>query len=101
MKHFDEDTDFERCGTCDNCTRMSAVVEPMPAAATVAPQNEVAPKVPEAPPFAAGDEVSVRRYGNGIVVAADALHVTVRFPSGDERSFLASFVAERSARKAR
>ena len=44
------------------------------------------------PSFEQGSAVKVPRYGAGVVSAADAQTVTVTFPNGSTRCFLASFV---------
>ena len=44
-------------------------------------------------PFAPGDTVRARRHGQGLVVAADALSVTVVFEDGVQRSFRPEFIA--------
>lgn len=49
--------------------------------------------------FSAGDAVRARRYGQGVVVSADALSVTVSFGDGSERCFAPEFISP--ARKAR
>jgi ATP-dependent DNA helicase RecQ len=89
QEHFGEGQDFERCGSCDNCLRLSAlqvqpdaVPEPEPEA------NQASPR----PAFAQDDKVRVPRYGQGQVTAADAETVTVAFPNGATRCFLVSFV---------
>ena len=48
----------------------------------------LAPQVP----FAAGDAVRARRHGKGVVVAADALSVTVAFEGGVQRTFRPEFI---------
>lgn len=88
LKHFDPDSDFERCGTCDNCEAI-ADVERRAAARTADDEPHEAPAHAA---FAKGDPVRVPRYGNGTVVGADAMKVTVAFPTGDERCFLARYV---------
>jgi ATP-dependent DNA helicase RecQ len=65
-----------------------------------APQDAAAPPAaaatgaasPQAQPFAPGDRVEVRRYGQGTVKAVDALSVTVVFPDRSRRSFRPDFV---------
>ena len=104
LAHFDETIPFDRCGHCDNCRHLGEVEarEERRAAAAVADAGP-ALRVPsrqhvEPPPpaFDKGRRVDVRRYGRGIVVDADAARVTVEFPNGERRNFLASFVTERA-----
>jgi len=88
-EHFGEGQDFERCGTCDNCLRLSALqsqppLPPEPAAESASASARSA--------FAEGDKVRVPRYGQGRVTAVDAETVTVAFPNDATRCFLASFV---------
>ncbi|MEO7710458.1 MAG: RecQ family zinc-binding domain-containing protein [Caldimonas sp.] len=97
LDHFDEDEGFERCGTCDNCERMAAAEadstaqpEPVPD-----PLHKPLPSIP-GPSFAPGTAVKVPRYGAGVVAAVDMQTVTVTFPNGSTRCFLASFVKGRA-----
>ncbi|RZL01282.1 MAG: RecQ family ATP-dependent DNA helicase [Rubrivivax sp.] len=85
QEHFDEGQDFERCGTCDNCQRLNALPPQQP---TEAPAESASPTAA----FAEKDLVRVPRYGQGTVTAADAETVTVTFPTGDTRCFLAAYV---------
>ena len=104
LAHFDEDIAFDRCGHCDNCRRMGQVEarEQRRDAAEVpddeGPALRVANPPRVAPPpaaFDAGTPVVVKRYGRGVVDHADAEHVTVEFPNGEKRCFLAAFVSRR------
>ncbi len=109
LAHFDDETTFERCGRCDNCVRMGRVEAREEQRAVEAASDDGAPdlRVPNTPraepapaAFDKGVPVSVRRYGRGVVTDADAERVTVEFPSGERRCFLASFVERRSGRAA-
>jgi ATP-dependent DNA helicase RecQ len=87
LGHLDGEAPFERCGHCDNCRRIAAhekVVEHL----AQQPGTEEA----TAPVLARGDIVKVRRYGRGIVAAANALQVTVAFADGTRRAFLPEYV---------
>jgi ATP-dependent DNA helicase RecQ len=91
-EHFGDDSFAAadaRCQHCDNCERLSApiVVEPPTQTAAIAPAPRAA--------FAAGDAVTVPRYGDGVVREASAEQVTVAF--GDE---LRTFVNEAVQRRA-
>ncbi len=97
LKHFDDASTFERCGSCDNCARIA--LAQTRAANDEGTTGEAVEQRSVEVAFADGDPVRVRRYGAGIVRAADARQVTVEFPSGDTRSFLASFVEKRSGRR--
>ena len=101
LAHFDESIAFDRCGNCDNCRRIARIEvrEARRAAEEMANRDEPALRIPNVPKaaspradFATGDAVVVRRYGRGIAVDVDASHVTVEFPNGERRCFLASFV---------
>ena len=105
LNHFGAEVDVEHCGHCDNCARQvaanaAAVRRADQLAAAAAEPQPVALRVPNSPPatatpaaFHVGDRVRVPRYGKGVVVDADSLHVTVGFPTGERRSFLPSFVS--------
>ncbi|MCU0950570.1 MAG: RecQ family ATP-dependent DNA helicase [Burkholderiaceae bacterium] len=92
-EHFGDDSfaaEGARCHHCDNCARLSApiVIEPVPEVAAVAPAARAL--------FAAGDAVTVPRYGDGVVREASAEQVTVAF--GEElRTFVNEVVQRREA----
>ena len=65
----------------------------------------VVPDIPSAPQRAARlfdveQWVAVKRYGRGIVVAADALSVTVAFDDGSRRCFQPGFVRPAAPQRA-
>jgi len=100
LEHLEDASPFERCGHCDNCRRIAAheaVVEEL------LRQGEQEEPVPEeesdAPAFARGDLVEVRRYGRGVVEEATPTQVTVAFADRSRRSFLPEYV--RPARRSR
>ena len=108
LDNFGEVEGFESCGTCDNCVRMAAAfaaAERERAAGTRETERAEAPA--NGPAFERGELVSVPRYGRGIADAVDAEGVTVIFPEGSRRVFLAAFVrrhaapAKRSSRPAK
>ena len=89
-----------RCNTCDNCQRIAAQEK------ALAEQIVVEGVQPASPPrsevgFAAGESVTVRRYGKGTVVDADAISVDVEFPDGSRRCFQPSYVKRIGARGAK
>jgi ATP-dependent DNA helicase RecQ len=99
LENFGEAEGFGSCGTCDNCVRMAAAF-----AAAERERNAEPSEAESAPPSVElpqrGELVSVPRYGRGIVDAVDAEGVTVVFPEGSRRVFLASFVRRVSGRGA-
>jgi ATP-dependent DNA helicase RecQ len=84
LEYFDEPLpQGERCGHCDNCLR--PVAPP-------APHRHTA-ELPATPsPFKAGDAVKVPRYGQGRVEQVAGEEVTVVFPDGARRAFVAGYV---------
>jgi ATP-dependent DNA helicase RecQ len=99
LEHLDAlPAGFDRCGHCDNCVRLAQHLRDEAAR----PYVDEASSSVERPAFATGDEVRVRRYGRGRVVAANALQVEVEFASGERRCFLPDWVAPlRGPRRAR
>jgi len=97
LEHFGEAAPFEGCGTCDNCVRLAGVSRAADEAIQAA---EVAP-LPAAVSFDVGAAVKVRRYGAGTVVTTAGGSVTVAFPEGRQREFLAEFVTRVAPRRAR
>ena len=95
LEHFDEEPPFERCGRCDHCERLAAHEAEAAARAAAGEDRPAAPAAEEDAPgrrFAAGDAVRVPRFGEGTVCASDARTVTIGFPKGRRRSFLAEYV---------
>jgi ATP-dependent DNA helicase RecQ len=90
LDYFEEVTDLDRCGTCDNCQnppellygREEPVLEP------------VKPVLPGefAISLKAGDRVRVRKYGEGLVDHAVGENVGIKFPDGFVRVFVISRV---------
>ncbi len=90
LEHLEGDPGAAECQGCDNCRRLAAhrlASQPAGEAEQTAASEPVKPK------FSAGDAVKARRYGRGIVVAADALSVTIEFARGMRRCFQPGFVA--------
>ena len=86
LEHFDEPMPpGDRCGCCDNCLR--------PPVREETPEDDgIAASLPAVPIFAAGDPVRVPRYGAGQVRKAAGEEVTVVFPDGATRTFVADYV---------
>ena len=129
LQHFEPDLEHGRCGTCDNCQRLTHAerasadaalpVSPAPADASfpvalaqgvAAPCRSRADRSPVRPApamgktkqaeqialdpaFVPGQAVRARRYGVGVVVAAEPLSVTVAFDDGSERCFAPQFIS--------
>jgi ATP-dependent DNA helicase RecQ len=94
LARFEEDEGFERCGSCDNCRRMARADaeharHPEPAED---PLHRPQPEPLRTALFEPGRAVRVPRYGRGVVERADTQSVTVRFPNGASRCFLAPYV---------
>lgn len=93
LDHLEGGAALDRCGNCDNCRRIAAheaVVEELLRNAPAA--QPAAQDAPEAPAFARGDLVEVRRYGRGVVEEATPTQVTVVFSDRSRRSFLPEYV---------
>ncbi|MGZ5200273.1 MAG: RecQ family ATP-dependent DNA helicase [Telluria sp.] len=89
----DEVPGFEKCCRCDNCLN--------PPAATLTEDIEIRDDefgeqpdehAPPPPAFEVGARVKVARYGEGVVVAAAGEQVSIEFPDGETRSFVADYV---------
>jgi ATP-dependent DNA helicase RecQ len=94
LAHFQEDQGFDRCGHCDNCARLAAADAERFEHAAVDPLRKPAPP-PAKAAFDIGAAVRVPRYGGGVVASADRETVTVTFPNGSSRCFLATYVQPR------
>jgi ATP-dependent DNA helicase RecQ len=87
LEYFDEPMPGERCGCCDNCLRPKlreerAEEDSFPTSSSTVP----------GPIFATGDPVHVPRYGAGQVRKTAGDEVTVVFPDGATRTFVADYV---------
>src|SRR5438105_6915914 len=74
---------WDRCGHCDNCTRVGTV-EPHAPALKLKPASK--------PSLRPGDAVKLRRFGEGRVHATHGERVEVEFPDGSRRHFLSEYV---------
>ena len=89
LEHFGESLSFENgCGACDNCRRPRLLPESEPSVSSADVLADPTPILP----FGAGDDVQVPRYGSGRVLQIAGEEVTVGFPDGVRRSFLAAYV---------
>jgi ATP-dependent DNA helicase RecQ len=91
LDHFDEALADERCRTCDNCiadARRDAQARTEQVIDAVAAPSAAARR----PRLGHGDDVQVPRFGTGRVQALAGNEVTVAFPDGAVRTFLASYV---------
>jgi len=102
LDHFGDEVDgFEKCCRCDNCLN--------PPAAVLLDEIEIRDDEfdrdpePEAtgPTFEPGAPVKVAKYGQGVVASVAGDQVTIDFPDGESRSFLAGFVKPVKTRKAK
>jgi ATP-dependent DNA helicase RecQ len=85
LEYFDEPMEEgDRCGHCDNCLR------PPPERQIEEPADTQPAVI--ASPFKTGDEVRVPRYGGGRVQQVAGDEVTVVFPDGAQRAFVADYV---------
>ncbi|CAN5321743.1 RecQ family ATP-dependent DNA helicase [soil metagenome] len=97
LEHFDEETGFEHCGSCDNCVakfKLARHQQEADGAATAQPDAEQPVPATESPhaAFKPGELVKVPRYGEGEVVTADSEMVGIVFPDGRKRSFMNQYV---------
>lgn len=99
----DEVEGFEKCCRCDNCVNPPAAV----LLDDIEIRDDEFDREPDheheapAPAFEAGASVKVAKYGAGTVLSCAGDQVTIAFPDGEQRSFLASFVKPARKRKAK
>ncbi len=98
LEYFGEHLESGCCGTCDNCLEPPAS-RLAPMAADAASDAQTRPRR-SASALGIGDAVSVRRFGEGQVVAARAEHIDVVFPNGETRTFLKRYVRRTRAGEA-
>ena len=97
----DEVEGFEKCCRCDNCANpptaiLTEEIEIRDDEFDREPEHEA----PAGPVFEPGAAVKVAKYGQGVVAAIAGEQVTIAFPDGQSRSFLAGFVKPARPRKA-
>jgi ATP-dependent DNA helicase RecQ len=87
----DEVEGFEKCCHCDNCLNPPAAaledIEIRDDEFDHAPHSE-----PAGPHFELDARVKVPKYGEGVVTAVAGDQITIAFPDGETRSFMADFV---------
>jgi ATP-dependent DNA helicase RecQ len=96
----DEVNNFERCCKCDNCLNppaASVALEPIRDDEFESKAADTAASA--APLFEVGASVKVARYGAGTVQAVAAEQITIAFPDGAVKTFLADFVKPARAQK--
>jgi ATP-dependent DNA helicase RecQ len=88
----DEAPGFDKCCKCDNCRNPPALAltEELPI------RDDEFDRTPEpveaGPQFSVGDAVKVPKYDAGEVAAVAGDQVTIAFPDGEKRTFMADFV---------
>ncbi|WP_314435660.1 RecQ family ATP-dependent DNA helicase [Massilia timonae] len=90
----DQAPGFEKCCKCDNCRNPPA----MSLTEDIVIRDdefdrEPAPE-PVKPKFEVGARARSAKYGEGVVVAIAGEQVTVAFPDGENRSFMADFLEQ-------
>jgi ATP-dependent DNA helicase RecQ len=89
----DEVEGFEKCCRCDNCLNPPAAV----LTEDIEIRDDEFDREPEAdtpagPAFEPGARVTVPKYGEGVVLSVAGDQVSIDFPDGEQRAFLADFV---------
>ncbi len=89
LEYFNEQSELEHCGNCDNCLKPpEEELSPVPARF----QQPVVTARPEASPFEAGRAVRVSKFGEGRVVGVQGDKVTIIFPDTTQKTFLEGYV---------
>jgi ATP-dependent DNA helicase RecQ len=84
---------FEKCCRCDNCLNPPAAV----LTEDIEIRDDEFDREPHAeaqpgPAFEPGVRATVAKYGEGVVQAVAGDQVTLAFPDGEQRTFVADFV---------
>jgi ATP-dependent DNA helicase RecQ len=97
-EYFDEQWETESCGNCDNCLRPLEEQIALPERKTSAPSSpapafsitteEEKPEIE----VAKGDQVVVKKYGEGRVKSVEEDKVVISFPDGETRTFIKDFL---------
>jgi ATP-dependent DNA helicase RecQ len=87
----DEAPGFDKCCRCDNCLNPVTLTEDIEIR-----DDEFEPEpeadLPALPHFEVGARVKVPKYHEGVVLAVAGDQVTIEFPDGEARTFVAGFV---------
>ena len=90
----DQAPGFEQCCKCDNCLNPPALSLPQDIEIRDDEfDREPAEETPK-PKFEVGARARSAKYGEGVVVAIAGEQVTVDFPDGESRSFMADFLEQ-------
>ena len=90
----DQAPGFEKCCKCDNCLNPPALSLPQDIEIRDDEfDREPAEETPK-PKFEVGARARSAKYGEGVVVAIAGEQVTVDFPDGESRSFMADFLEQ-------
>lgn len=87
----DEVEGFEKCCKCDNCKNPPAAALEDIVIRDDEFDHAPTPE-PAGPHFEAGMQVTVPKYGAGVVTSVAGGQVGIDFPDGEHRSFMADFV---------
>ncbi|RJG17787.1 RecQ family ATP-dependent DNA helicase [Massilia cavernae] len=87
----DEVEGFEKCCRCDNCLNPPVVMDAIEIRDDEFAPPEAAPE-PAGPVFEVGGRAKVARFGEGTVQLVAGDEVTIAFPDGETRTFLAEYV---------
>jgi ATP-dependent DNA helicase RecQ len=102
LAYLEDDTPAERCGNCDNCRRIArheaAMAAPIEVGRDEVQLRHPAPRRMPEPAFLPQQTVKVKRYGQGQVVSADPLSVTIEFADGSRRCFQPDYVRSAAGR---
>jgi ATP-dependent DNA helicase RecQ len=92
LEYFGEQVEWQRCGSCDNCTHPPERMLTPVAHETAAARGNAALPVASAGMLAPGAAVRVPKYGEGRVQSVSGEKIAIVFPSGQTRTFLSSYV---------
>ena len=88
----DEAPGFEQCCKCDNCLNPPALSLPQDIEIRDDEFDREPAEEASKSKFEVGARVRSAKYGKGVVVAIAGEQVTVEFPDGESRSFMADFL---------
>jgi ATP-dependent DNA helicase RecQ len=89
-EYFGEKTDWEHCGSCDNCLRSPAS---MLSAEHRIQHLPAAPRKKEGPLLKAGSPVRVAKFGEGHIISIAGDKITIVFPNSQTKTFMRDYVA--------
>ncbi|TCS38663.1 ATP-dependent DNA helicase RecQ [Paucimonas lemoignei] len=93
LEYFDDEVQWQRCGSCDNCLHPpEKELTPLARSSSSRPNLRSPVRKRNAPAFVPGSRVTVPKFGEGKVQAVAGDQITILFPDSRSKTFLQQYV---------